>query len=75
MSKSRPGSLTTAAAAEVMGGRVTVEIGHPAAARLANNRPIDPVMLLHQERVETFRLFARLIRRAVRAVAAHVNLQ
>lgn len=34
------------------------------------SRPIDPMLLVHQERMETFRIVVQFVRRVMRAVAA-----
>lgn len=38
------------------------------------SRPIEPMLLVHQERVETFLILTRFIGRAVRAIAARATV-
>jgi len=40
-----------------------------APGRADSTRPIEPMLLLHQERVETFRLIAEALRRGFRGLA------
>jgi hypothetical protein len=66
-------------ASEVRTRPLTVPRAHPVTAQPAANedalvnaeavRPIDPMLLVYQERVETFRLIAAALRRGYRVLA------
>lgn len=74
MSKSVAVGCTTVAAAEVKRDIVSHDARRLSPTLLSTvdslNRPIDPMLLVHEERMKTLRLLARLIGRAVRAIVA-----
>ena len=65
---------------EVRSRKLVVPCPHPVTGRPAANedapagagyvRPVDPMLLVYQERVETFRLIVAALRRGIRALGA-----
>jgi hypothetical protein len=78
MSTSVPVRRTAAPAAEVKRDAVPLDSRRQSSAVVPAvdtiNRPIEPMLLVHEERMKTFRLLASFVGRALRAIAARFTV-